>query len=368
MRTEFKIGLAIGLAVLLIVVVYFGFIQEPSEPVAEGPAADVPEPTIGTVEVARAEPSARPAPALPPGPRLSPFATSDLPPRRAEPADEPADEQEDVVPVIAPGPGTPSPILPPTTAVPPAPARPTPILAPAAVTPAPSGPSRTVTPAPTRTYTVKEGDSLWSIAQEVYGDGSKWPQIQAANTGVDHTRLRAGQTLTIPPQTATPAIVSASPSASSAAGQRTYTVQEGEGYWVIAEKVYGSGKYWTKLQQANRIDSRNLKPGQKIIVPALSSDGGPSPSASPAGSAPTADGKRTYTVQLGDSGFWGVAQKVYGNGAHWQVIAQANPDVDPQNLKPGQELTIPALPAGGASTLPRAPRPASAGDGRPIFD
>lgn len=48
---------------------------------------------------------------------------------------------------------------------------------------------------------VEEGDSLWSIAEEEYGDGSRWRRIYRANEGLvgpDPDRLEAGQVLTIP--------------------------------------------------------------------------------------------------------------------------------------------------------------------------
>ncbi|MBO1067890.1 MAG: LysM peptidoglycan-binding domain-containing protein [Dolichospermum sp. DEX189] len=33
-------------------------------------------------------------------------------------------------------------------------------------------------------YTVESGDSLWKIAEEVYGDGTQWTKIYEANRGV----------------------------------------------------------------------------------------------------------------------------------------------------------------------------------------
>ena len=50
------------------------------------------------------------------------------------------------------------------------------------------------------TYTVVKGDSLWKIAQKVYGDGACWPRIQEANKTLlkDSKDLIAGTVLTIP--------------------------------------------------------------------------------------------------------------------------------------------------------------------------
>ncbi|MFQ5796574.1 MAG: HEAT repeat domain-containing protein [Candidatus Bipolaricaulia bacterium] len=50
------------------------------------------------------------------------------------------------------------------------------------------------------TYQVQEGDSLWEIAKQVYGDGTKWTVIAEAN-GIDvesPRSLRVGELLTIP--------------------------------------------------------------------------------------------------------------------------------------------------------------------------
>jgi 5'-nucleotidase len=47
-------------------------------------------------------------------------------------------------------------------------------------------------------YTVKKGDSLWSIAEAKYGNGNKWKQIAAANPKINPNRVQAGQTITLP--------------------------------------------------------------------------------------------------------------------------------------------------------------------------
>lgn len=59
------------------------------------------------------------------------------------------------------------------------------------------------TPALAAVYTVRDGDSLWSIAAQpqVYGDGTQWPKLFAANRDVLDTESRQavpGTVLTIP--------------------------------------------------------------------------------------------------------------------------------------------------------------------------
>jgi nucleoid-associated protein YgaU len=47
-------------------------------------------------------------------------------------------------------------------------------------------------------YTVKKGDTLYSIARSRYGDGKQWTKIVSANPGVRPETLKVGQTITIP--------------------------------------------------------------------------------------------------------------------------------------------------------------------------
>ena len=48
----------------------------------------------------------------------------------------------------------------------------------------------------------------------------------------------------------------------------------------------------------------------------------------------------TYTLVKDDT-FWSVAQAAYGDGSLWTKIKQANPGVDPNDLKVGQVIKIP---------------------------
>ena len=51
---------------------------------------------------------------------------------------------------------------------------------------------------------------------------------------------------------------------------------------------------------------------------------------------------RLYTVESGDT-FSSIALETYGSGNKWVEIAQANPLVDPDRLKVGQEIKLPDL-------------------------
>jgi nucleoid-associated protein YgaU len=64
------------------------------------------------------------------------------------------------------------------------------------------------------------------------------------------------------------------------------------------------------------------------------------PAPQPVGEAAPAPAPRTYTVVSGDS-MWAIAERFYGDGSKFQVIADASGVADPDLIHPGQVLTIP---------------------------
>jgi len=243
----------------------------------------------------------------------------------------------------------------------------------------------------TRTYTVQPDDyGFWTVSEKVYGDGKYYHLIADANPDVTSASLRAGRELTIPPlpeageKPAAPRqpgrIASPKPDRPAATG-RTYTVQAGDpGFWGVAKKVYGDGKYFYLIRQANPgVDTGKLMPGQKLIIP-------PKPPARPGGgiltvanapaepepspAARPGESGRTYTVVEGDAGFWGIAEKVYGNGRFFYLIRDANPQADSGKLMPGQKLTVPPLTAKARESVRETEEKHAAmpADNRPYFE
>jgi nucleoid-associated protein YgaU len=64
----------------------------------------------------------------------------------------------------------------------------------------------------------------------------------------------------------------------------------------------------------------------------------------------------TYTVASGDT-LGGIAKKTYGRESVWTAIRDANPGINPNNLKVGTKLTMPA-----ADQLPASEQVAAAGN------
>lgn len=68
---------------------------------------------------------------------------------------------------------------------------------------APAEPSEPAPPAPTQqTYTMKPGDTLYTLARRFYGDGKLWTKIHEANKDKirDVYDIPIGTVLTIPPK------------------------------------------------------------------------------------------------------------------------------------------------------------------------
>ena len=246
------------------------------------------------------------------------------------------------------------------------------------------------------TYTVQRGDlGFWYIAEKVYGagNGKFWTRIRDANPRADTNNLRPGQVLRIPPL---PRVVTASrePPArpesysktiTSTTGQKIYVVGKSEpaGLWGIAAKpeVYGKGYHWRYIQQANPVaasDPTRLKPGTQLIIPPLPKRTPTTVSVMRDLSKPPAvdhgrtivqGGRKYYFVQAGDAGYWSVAKKMYGEGKYNYLIDRANPGVDSNSLRPGMKLYIPPKPVKtpGGERRTRTPAPVRSGSSVPDF-
>lgn len=149
-------------------------------------------------------------------------------------------------------------------------------------------------------YTVKDGDTLFSIADTYYKDGYKYPEIVKTNKLENEDVVTTGQVLEIPkldevalanPSSTTQAIVTPSespkleaqanpqPTTGGTGGGNTtvwgpniegdsYAVVEGDWLSTIAARAYGDIMAYDKIAKANNIINPDLiTPGMVLKLP-----------------------------------------------------------------------------------------------------
>ena len=181
----------------------------------------------------------------------------------------------------------------------------------------PGAPPPSRCPSGTFEYTVKAGDTFFTLAQRF---NTTVAAIQQANPGVDPNRLQIGQIICIP-GTPTPPPPSRCPS-----GTFEYTVKAGDTFYLLAQRYNTTV---AAIQQANPgVDPNRLQIGQVICIPGTTT-------APPSGKCPSDTFE--YTVKAGDTFY--ILAKRYNTTV--SAIQKANPGVDPNKLQIGQVICIP---------------------------
>ncbi|HEY5843923.1 MAG TPA: LysM peptidoglycan-binding domain-containing protein, partial [Mycobacterium sp.] len=171
-----------------------------------------------------------------------------------------------------------------------------------------------------QSHTVVAGDTLWALAQRFYGSGNLYPVIAAANAIPNPDHIEVGQVLSIPDTPLT-----------DVSGTRSYIVVAGDTLSAIAQKFYGNARLFAVIAAFNKIpDPDHINVGRVLIIPAVST---------------------VYVVAPGDTLF-AIAQRFYGDGLKFGVIATFNGIGNPNLIFPGQVLAIPGV---AAPTRPRSP-------------
>ncbi len=186
------------------------------------------------------------------------------------------------------------------------------------------------------THTVAKNETLGDISATHYGTTKHWRKIVEANPGLDPARLKIGQVLQIP-------VVEAAPVAAGpvAGGPDTYTVKKGDSYYTIAKKALGSSSRWREIERLNNIPAEDLRVGTVIKLPAKENAGA---APGPDGAIAPQSGGKTHVVGKGET-LGDISKQYFGTTTKWKQIVEANPGVRPENLKVGQSLAIPDLPA-----------------------
>ncbi len=130
-----------------------------------------------------------------------------------------------------------------------------------------------LTSARTIPYTVKKDDSLWTIAEDWFGDASRWNLIAKANPLIDPDRLKLGQVIRLPAKDSVRRPAKRSPT--RPADPNAYTVKSGDSLSRIARIHYGDESKWSVIYEANRAaigpDPARLKLGIRLRIPPRSS-------------------------------------------------------------------------------------------------
>ncbi|MDO4583307.1 MAG: LysM peptidoglycan-binding domain-containing protein [Planctomycetia bacterium] len=136
-----------------------------------------------------------------------------------------------------------------------------------------------------------------------------------------------------------------------------YVVQEGDNYWNISEKVYGTGSYFRAIAQYNSVVAPNpnkLVAGTKLLIPNVSFLRSCYPALCPesgegvarAGTSPQSGPSQAYyVVQDGDT-LSDIARRQLGSASRWPEIYRLNRDALNNRfdlLVPGVELVLPPV-------------------------
>ncbi len=230
----------------------------------------------------------------------------------------------------------------------------------------PGGPGATeVVISKGRIYFVEPGDTLYAIAAAEYGDGRLWRQIRDANrkrVSEDGSVVKPGVRLVLPPRVETLQGHELTNEASldrdatpadrdrlTAGGRNTITVQPSDTLSGLAARHLGSSRKWQVLFEANRdkIESPEaLRVGTVLVLPtaAAGDDRGPGRGRDEAAAAdrPTAVSKLRYVVKPNDN-LWLIALGTLGDGNRYNEIYDLNRDKlrHVNDVYPGQKLKIP---------------------------
>lgn len=187
----------------------------------------------------------------------------------------------------------------------------------------------------TRSYTVRSGDSLWSIAQR---NGISFNALLDANGMTRETKLRVGQSLVLPAGSegsgAGDLTGASGPSTVAPEGWGPYTVRSGDSLSRIASRT---GTTVSELQRVNGLSGTTIFAGQELRVPGGAAAVGSAPTVRDPGVASSGgslDG--THTVQAGE--YPQAIARMYGMST--SELLRVNNISDPTRMRVGQVLKV----------------------------
>lgn len=128
-------------------------------------------------------------------------------------------------------------------------------------------------------YTVKEGDTLFLIAEQYYKDGYKFSEIAKTNNLANPDLIETGQILAIPkveivstnPEPSDTQMMVKEPDTNQWGGKitgNTYTVAPGDWLSTIAARAYGDIYLYDKIAKTNNVTNPDLiEVGTILTIP-----------------------------------------------------------------------------------------------------
>ncbi len=122
---------------------------------------------------------------------------------------------------------------------------------------------------PQQEYVVKTGDTLWQLASDYLGDGTRYLDIALANQIADPDILLVGKTIIL--NSAQLKQVSRDQILTGITTEKTHQVQAGQSLWIIAEEELGDSYQWAEIYEINKAhigDNPNqIEVDQVLIMP-----------------------------------------------------------------------------------------------------
>jgi nucleoid-associated protein YgaU len=116
-----------------------------------------------------------------------------------------------------------------------------------------------------KTVSAHRGDSLWKLAKQNLGRGSRWPELVAVNPGIsDPNKISIGTEINLPA-----AATAAAPRQATNTGATTIKVQKGDTLWTLAKSNLSRASAWPCLAAANPsiTNPDHIYEGQELTVP-----------------------------------------------------------------------------------------------------
>lgn len=133
------------------------------------------------------------------------------------------------------------------------------------------------------------------------------------------------------------------PSPAAARGATRHTIAEEDNLWNLAVRYYDDGSLWSLIKEANPdLNPDRLLVGQSIVIPPRTGvTAAPAPTPTESTARPAAR-RHTYIVERGDT-LVKIARNVLRDGRRWRELWELNRDVVPNadHLPVGTELKLP---------------------------